>query len=108
MSDARFDEEVLKLLCQVAWADDTVAPEEIAAILVAARTAGVSDDLVADLTAALDGTVPLPPPDLAVLRDDPRRAIAAAYELMNADGRIVAEEAAVLAEIEALLLAPNQ
>ncbi len=67
-ADPRFQVEVLRLLVQVAFANDEVSPAESRAILGTARERGVPAAEVALLEAALTGKAPPPAPDLGMLR----------------------------------------
>lgn len=95
--------ELLKLLLQLAWADDDVAPEEQAALLAYARKHALTSEQVELLEACLAGKAPLPPPNLGFLKERRLDVLRAARELLTSDQTITEEEEAVLAQISALL-----
>jgi tellurite resistance protein len=98
-----FNIEVLKLLLQLAWSDDAIAPQEVNFILGAARTWGVPEKDVADLKRYLEEYESVPAPDLALLRGRPSEVMEAACALIATDGRIHASEKAMLAELRIIL-----
>lgn len=104
-SESRLQAEILRLLLQVAWADDQVADEEVEHILGLARRAQASDEEVATLRACLRGEQTLPPPDLGFLRDHRDQALAAVQDLIAADDRVLPDEERVLAQIREMLQA---
>src|SRR5450432_334659 len=103
VTDAQFAFELLKLLLQVAWADDDVAPEEAETLMVFARTQQLSQDQLELLSACLAGRAPLPPPNLGFLK--PRRldVMRAVKELLVSDLSVAEEEEQILGQISALL-----
>ena len=103
VTDAQFAFELLKLLLQVAWADDDVAPEEAEALMVFARKQQLWEDKLKLLSACLAGRAPLPPPNLGFLK--PRRldVMRAVKELLTSDLSVAEEEEAILAQISSLL-----
>lgn len=102
-NDTRLSFELLKLLLQVAWADDQVVDDEREHILSTARRAGVADADLAMLESCLRGEEPLPPPDMGFLRDHRDKAVAAAETLVDVDAGLAAGEADVLAQIREML-----
>jgi uncharacterized tellurite resistance protein B-like protein len=103
VTDGQFAFELLKLLLQVAWADDDVAPEEAEALLVFARKQHLSHDKLELLSECLAGRAPLPPPNLGFLK--PRRldVMRAVKELLLSDLSVAEEEEAILEQIAVLL-----
>lgn len=101
-SDA-FAFELLKLLLQVAWADDDVAPQEAEALLGFARKHRLAPADFALLSECLAGRAPLPPPNLGFLKTRRLDVLRAVKELLQSDLHVAAEEEALLADISALL-----
>jgi uncharacterized tellurite resistance protein B-like protein len=103
LTDAQFAFELLKLLLQVAWADEDVAPEEAEALMVFARKQQLSHDKLQLLSECLAGRAPLPPPNLGLLK--PRRldVMRAVKELLLSDLSVAEEEEAILEQISLLL-----
>ena len=101
--DAAFGFELCKLLVQVAWADDDVAPEEIAALEAFAATLGLDAEQRGELDAALRGTGPLPPPNLGLLKARKVEVFRAVRQLLASDARIHEDEQALLAELTTIL-----
>jgi uncharacterized tellurite resistance protein B-like protein len=103
VTDAQFAFELLKLLLQVAWADDDVAAQEAEALMAFARKQRLSQDKLELLAECLAGRAPLPPPNLGFLK--PRRldVMRAVKELLVSDLRVGEEEEAILEQISSLL-----
>jgi tellurite resistance protein len=101
--DVSFDTEVVKLLLQVAWADDTVDPREKQAIFGLARSWAVPEAELAGLLEKMDQGHPLPQPNLKLLRTRPEDVLRAARAVVASDGTVAAEEAEMLEQIEGLL-----
>jgi len=99
----QFAFELLKLLLQVAWADDEVTKEEGEALLAYARTNLLSADKVELLAACLAGQAVLPPPNLGYLKEHRTDTMRAVKELLMSDRRVEAEEETILAQIASLL-----
>ncbi len=95
--------EILKLLLQVAWADDEVADDERVHILSLAREVGVDAADIDMLRTCLRGEARLPPPDLGFLRTHRDLALAAAEKLIVTDHKIAASETIVLEQLHELL-----
>jgi uncharacterized tellurite resistance protein B-like protein len=95
--------EVLKLMLQAAWADGEIHELESAAILGAAERLDLPAPDLDALAAHLRGTARLPPPNLGLLKLHKEEVLAVMASLFAADHKMVADEAEVLAEIEALL-----
>lgn len=98
-----FDTELVKLLLQVAWADDTVHRRERMAILSLARSWHVPEPELAELITRLDQGTPLPQPNLQLLRTRPDDVLEAARALANADGEVSFDEQAMIEQITELL-----
>jgi uncharacterized tellurite resistance protein B-like protein len=95
--------ELMKLLLQVAWADDDVAREEAAALLAFGKKNQLSDDHLAVISACLAGKSPLPPPNIGFLKSRRVDALRAVKDLLTSDLRVGAAEDAILTQISALL-----
>lgn len=105
-SDASaFHWELLKLLLQVAWADDVVHPSERYVIMQLALRFGLSDERIAELERHLNGRglESLPPPNVALLRTRKEQAMDAASQLAIADDDIHEAENELLQELHMLL-----
>lgn len=95
--------ELLKLLVQVAWADLELHPEETQSLLQVADALLPSDARLADVEAWLAGSVPLPPPDLAVLRAHRDDVLLEVRRVLRADGAVHEDEQSSYAQIARLL-----
>ena len=102
-TEGQFGFELLKLLLQVAWADDDVAPEEADALLAFARKQGLSEDKLQVVGECLAGRAPLPPPNLGFLKPRRLEVMRAVKELLVSDLSVAEEEEAILAQISTLL-----
>jgi len=102
-TEGQFAFEVVKLLLQVAWADDDVAPEEAEALLAYARKNQLSEAQLELLATCLAGRAPLPPPNLGLLKERRLDALRAVKELAMSDLRVADEEEQILTQISALL-----
>lgn len=98
-----FNTEVLKLMLQLAWSDGQIDVQEVGTILGAARSWGVPEPEVAALKKALEGGVPLPAPDLGLLRGRPDEVFEAARALIASDGKLQAAEQEMLEELRLIL-----
>jgi len=101
--NAEFSFELLKLLLQVAWADDDVAQEEADALLAYGRKSLLSQDKLELLGQCLAGRAPLPPPNLGFLKERRLDVMRAVRELLLSDLSVADEEQAILEQISALL-----
>ncbi|RKG97262.1 TerB family tellurite resistance protein [Corallococcus sp. CA053C] len=101
--DARFHIEVIKLLLQVATSDDRVTREEIDQIIDTARGFSVSLTELSALTRCLQEGKPLPPPNLGLLRDNPKAVIDAVHSLVAGDGQVDEAEIEMMRQIRELL-----
>jgi hypothetical protein len=99
----QFAFELVKLLLQVAWVDDDIAPEEAAALLAYGRKSQLTGEQLELLSACLAGKAPLPPPNLAVLKARRVDVLRAAKNLVVSDLRVGAAEEAILEQISTLL-----
>jgi uncharacterized tellurite resistance protein B-like protein len=95
--------ELVKLLVQVAWADDDVAPAEAEALLAFARRSGLAQDELQNLSAMLTGRAPLAPPNLGLLKERRTDVLRAVKDLLLSDLHVAQEEEEVLEQIAALL-----
>ncbi len=100
---AVFRWELMKLLIQVVWADDEVAPEERRVLLGLAQRLCLSAEQVQLVEACLAGGHALPAPNMTILRARRDEVIEAAEQLVLADTEIAEDEHRVLAELSALL-----
>ncbi len=95
--------ETLKLLLQVAWADDTLDPKERAAVAEVGPKWGVPEDVLAMLLKHLDLGKPLPQPNLGLLRQHRDVVLAAAEWFVGVDGVIDETEKEFLVTVRQLL-----
>lgn len=102
-SDAVVNVEVLKLLLQVAWADDVLAPEEREAVVRLGESWRVPPETLAWLLQHLDAGRPLPQPNLALLREHHRAVVQAAEWFIGADGVVTDAEKDFVATVRELL-----
>ncbi len=102
-SDGQFAFELVKLLLQVAWADDDIAPAEAEALLAYARNSKLTDGELSLLAACLEGRAPLPAPNLGFLKARRLDVLRAVKELLTSDLHVAAEEEAILGQISRLL-----
>ncbi len=98
-----FDTEVVKLLLQVAWADDTVEPAEREMIFGLGRSWLVPEAELKVLMERLEQGKPLPQPNLALLKTRPDDVLEAARALAATDGSMAAAEKEMIAQISELL-----
>lgn len=99
----RVTDESLKLLLQVAYGDGAIAPEEARLVRSFAERAGASAAFRGELEAYLTGRLPLPAPDLGLLRRYRQGCLAMAELVTRADGFVTDDERDVVREIETLL-----
>jgi uncharacterized tellurite resistance protein B-like protein len=95
--------ELMKLLLQVAWADDDVAHEESNALLAFAKRNQLSGEHLAIISACLAGKSPLPPPNLGFLKSRRVDVLRAVKDLLTSDRQVAATEEAILTQISTLL-----
>ena len=105
MSSVRdvFALEVIKLLLQVAWADDEVAPEEAELLIAQAGRAGLAEEQIAELRTYLSGDAPLPPPNLGRLKERRVEVLRQVKSMLQSDLTVAPEEDAILEQISTLL-----
>ena len=101
--DVAFDTEVVKLLLQVAWADDEVSTRERDMIFGLARAWFVPEPELKVLMERLDQGEPLPQPNLKLLRTQPDKVIEAARGLVLSDGKVAKEESEMIQQIIQML-----
>lgn len=97
--DPSFAFEVVKLLLQVAWADEELVGEEAQALRDFAEQSGVSEADRATLEACLAGTERLPLPNLGLLKEQRIEVLRAVRALLKSDTRIHEDEEKVLSEL---------
>ena len=102
-TDPRFQVEVLRLLVQVAFANDEITKAESEAILGKARARGVPATEVQCLADALAGKAPPPAPDLGVLRLHREEVMTLAREFAALDEGGDADEGQLMSVLEELL-----
>ena len=102
-ADAEFAFELVKLLLQVAWADDDVALAEAEALLAYGRKSRLTAAELELLANCLAGRQPLPPPNLGLLKARRTETMRAVKELLVSDRHVAAEEEAILQQVSALL-----
>ncbi len=95
--------ETLKLLLQVAWADDEIEPAEARAILDLGVKLGLGRGDLERVAAFLRGEAKLPPPDLGLLRLHREEVLAEVCAVLGADRRFAEEEEQILDELRELL-----
>ncbi|NTX08162.1 TerB family tellurite resistance protein [Myxococcus sp. CA051A] len=101
--DSRFQIEVLKLLLQVASGDEGVSRQEIDHIMDTARGMSVPLPELAELAKCLQNGIPLPAPNLGVLRSNPQAVVEATHALISSDGHIHPSEIEMLRQIREML-----
>lgn len=101
--DVAFDTEVIKLLLQVAWADDEVSRDEKMMILGLARSWYVPEPEIKYLIERLDQGQPLPQPNLKLLRTRPDDVLTAVRGLVLSDGKVAESESAMIKQIAEML-----
>lgn len=99
----RFNLELLKLLVQVAWQDETVAYREAEMIHGLGRSWSVPELALQDLLKHLREGIQLPPPDLGLLRQRPDDTLEAVRALVAVDGQLADSEQDLLEQVKALL-----
>jgi hypothetical protein len=101
--DVVFDTEVVKLLLQVAWADDEVSAREKQMIFGLARSWFVPEPELKTLLEHLEHNRPLPMPNLKLLRTRVDAVMEAVRGLVLTDGKVAAEESAMIQQIHSML-----
>jgi uncharacterized tellurite resistance protein B-like protein len=100
---AGFRWELMKLLLQVAWADDRIADQERRILTGLAGRLSLGPERTEALEHCLEQGTPLPAPDMALLRSRRAEVIEAAEQLVMVDGEIDDDENRMLVELHALL-----
>jgi len=95
--------EVLKLLVQVAWADDRLALKEVEVMRRIALALGASVGARMALERWLTQMEPLPPPNLDMLKPHKDSVLRAVGSVVKADGEISDAEEEVLSLVRELL-----
>lgn len=106
MTDAdksEFHWELMKLLLQVAWADDEVQGAERRLILGLAERLGLPLERRAELDCRLEGLGSLPPPNLSLLKARKDEVIQTAEALVMSDESIADDENHMLQQLHELL-----
>jgi len=98
-----FELEVIKLLLQVAWADEEMAPEEAASLLAQAKGLGLTELHLEEIETYLSGQEPLPPPNLALLKERRVEVLRAVKTMLQSDLHVAPEEDEILDQIALLL-----
>ena len=101
--DVAFDTEIIKLLLQVAWADDKVDAHEKDMIFGLARSWFVPEPELKVLMERLDQGQPLPQPNLGLLRTRADTVLEAARGLVLSDGKVAEEESAMVQQLIEML-----
>ena len=102
-----FQSELMKLLLQVACADDEIQPEEARVVIDIARNLGLDEAEIAQVEAHLIGELPLPAPDLNMLRARRQEVVDAVKRVVMADHVLAPGEKDVLEEIARVLNKPE-
>lgn len=100
---AEVNVETLKLLLQLAWADDSLDPKEREAVVKLGQKWAVPEETMAMLLKHLDLGKPLPQPNLNLLRQHRDVVIAAAEWFVGVDGVIEESEKEFLVTVSELL-----
>lgn len=95
--------ETLKLLLQVAWADDVLDPKERETVASLGLKWGIAGDVMESLLKYLDLGKPLPQPNLGLLRQHRAEVVAAAEWFIGVDGVIEASEKDFVVTVKELL-----
>lgn len=103
MDDKRIIVETIRLLLHVAWSDDDIAPEEYDYIFRMARNAGLSDQDILALDAAMRDRSRLYEPNIEILKPHREDVLAHVQALISADDHIAQAETDILIKIASLL-----
>jgi tellurite resistance protein len=95
--------ELLKLLLQVAWADDELSGDEVESLHHHAAALYLSPPAVAEFDAWLHRRAPLPPPNMGLLREHRAVALRACARLTQSDGVVRPEEHALMRQVMEML-----
>ncbi len=102
-SEEAFNVEVLKLLVQVAWVDGVIEQREALMVMGLGRSWTVDEPTLQGLLADMRAGRRPELPNLEVLRPRADEALEAARALMLSDGKVRAEEKALLEKVAAAL-----
>jgi uncharacterized tellurite resistance protein B-like protein len=100
---SEFHWELMKLLLQVAWADDEIQGQERRLILGLAERLGLPLERRAELDCRLEGLGSLPPPNMGVLKARKAEVLQVAESLVLSDERLDDDENSMLAQLHELL-----
>jgi hypothetical protein len=98
-----FHWELVKLMLQVAWADDAVEPVERKIVEGLAERLSLPNENLEELRTCLDGRQSLPPPDMQLLRGYKEEATQLAEQLVIIDDEVTDDENRLLAELNEML-----
>ncbi|MEW5741971.1 MAG: TerB family tellurite resistance protein [Myxococcota bacterium] len=101
--DDRFNLEVLKLLLHVAWVDGEVEQHEANMLLGLGRSWSVPEAALQQLMEGVKAGQRPAEPDYGLLRQRSDDALQAARALVLSDGKVKAEETALLKKVQAAL-----
>ena len=101
--DPAFGVELLKLLLQVAYADNALHPSETKMIMQLAKYWALPQDQVDEIAQVMQAPAKLPAPNLAVLKKSPHHVLEGLRFVARADGGTSAEESDLIDEVETLL-----
>jgi tellurite resistance protein len=101
--EVRFHTETLKLLLQVACANEELDARERQLLGRLCKAWSVPTATLDALLALLEAGKPLPQPDLALLRTRPAKVLRAAEVLVAADESVDAQEQELMKELRTLL-----
>lgn len=101
--DPVFNTEVIKLLLQVAWANDSLEPAERAFVVKVGQDWQVPQAVMDELLKHLDLGKPLPQPNLYLLRQRADVVLEAAQALLRVDGMVDSQEEDFVKMVEQLL-----
>lgn len=105
MPDERTDLyfETLKLLLQVAWADDQIEGDEVEKLQTYATSLSLPPEKLAELDGYLGGRVSLPPPNMGLLKSHRTDVLETLSTLLGAGDEATEEERDMLSEIAGML-----
>src|SRR4051794_28488678 len=101
--DAEFCLEIVKLLLQVAFADDEIDPNEAAMLLDLAHRWQLPEAEIASLAQLIVKKERLPAPNLSLLKARKAEVLQIARTLQYADGSVATAEEDMLAQLDELL-----
>lgn len=100
---ATFYWELMKLLLQVAWADDTVAPEERHTLRALGERLRLDGSQLEIIDSCLEGRRSLPPPNMALLRGHRDDVLKAAEHIAMADKIVTTDEQSIMDGLNSML-----